>query len=319
MKMLRLAATLLTGALIAGATPARAEFPEGPIRLIVPFAPGGTTDVVARRIAPKVGELLGQSVIIDNRGGGGGSIAAQATATAEPDGYTLMMTTTSHTANPSVQMNLPYDTLKDFVSVALVADQPGVIVVHPSVPVNSFKELMEYAKTHKLTYATAGPGTFPHLGIELLKSRAGVDMSAIPYKGAGPAMTDLLAGHVKLKLDAYITAYSHVKAGKLKLLAVSSPERIPQLPDTPTVAELGYPGYEVSFWMGIVGPTGIPEPVRAKLEKAFTDALTPEIRAVLEKDGVRPIGGSGKDLDALIQREIPQWAKLVKDANITAN
>ncbi len=318
MKMFYAAATLLAGSLIAAA-PARAEFPEGPIRMIVPFSPGGTTDVVARRIAPKVGELLGTSVIVDNRGGGGGSIAAQATATAAPDGYTLMMTTTSHTANPSVQMSLPYDTLKDFVSVALVADQPGVIVAHPSVPVNTFKELIEYAKTHKLTYATAGPGTFPHLGIELLKSRAGIDMEAIPYKGAGPAMTDLLAGHVKVKLDAYITANSHVQAGKLKLLAVSSPERIPQLPDTPTVAELGYPGYEVSFWMGIVGPANIPEPVRAKLEKAFTDALTPEIRAILEKDGVRPIGGTGKDLDALIQREIPQWAKLVKEANITAN
>ena len=313
---------LAAGALLVlGSGAALAQFPEHNIRLIIPFAQGGTTDVVARLMTPKLSEKLGRQVVVDNRGGAGGVIASELTAKAPADGYTLLMTTTNHTANPALIKDLPYDSVQDFTMVSLVADQPGVLVVHPSVKANTFRELIAYAqKNADLNYASAGSGTFPHLSMAMLTSRAGLKMTHVPYKGAGPAMIDLLGGQVQVKVDAYITAYSHVKAGKLKLLAVTSPARMDLLPDVPTIAELGYPGYETSFWMGIVGPKRIPEASRARLERAFTEVVkSDEISKRLINDGLRPLGGNGAELAALIKRELPQWQKVVKEANITLN
>jgi tripartite-type tricarboxylate transporter receptor subunit TctC len=296
-----------------------AEWPNGPIRIVVPFAPGASTDIVARQIAPKLGALLGTSVVIDNRGGAGGMIGAQAVATAVPDGLTLLVATTSHSAMPALHDKLPYDTLKDFSPIALIADMPGIIVVHPSLPVKTFLELLSYAKAHPLAFGTAGAGTFPHLGIELLKSRAHIPMTHVPYKGAALALSDTLAGHVQVKLDAYISAAQHIAEGRLRALAVTSTERLPELPDIPTVAESGFPGYEATYWIGIVAPASVPADIRARLEKAFLDALTPENREALAKKGTRTLAQSSKELQALIERELVQWRDLVKSANITAN
>jgi tripartite-type tricarboxylate transporter receptor subunit TctC len=312
----------VAAALLGMTALANAAFPEKPVRLVVPFPPGGTTDVVARIIAPKVGEILGQPIIIENRGGAGGTIATDMVAKSPADGYTLIMATNSHTANPAIYRKLPFDTQKDFVSVAMIADTPGLLVVHPSVPVSNFKEFIELARKSNppLTFGTAGAGTFPHLSIELLKSRAGIEMTHVPYKGAGPAMVDLIAGVYQVKVDALPTAGGHIKAGKLKLLAVTSLERMPQLPDVPSIAELGYPGYESTFWMAILAPAGTPKDVVSKLEQAFIKAMQDKVIAdKLVTDGVRVIGKPASYVDELIARELAQWPPIVKKAGITAN
>lgn len=313
----------LVGAALLGMTAlANAAFPEKSVRLVVPFPPGGTTDVVARLIARKVGEILGQPIVIENRGGAGGTIATDMVAKSPADGYTLIMATNSHTANPSIYRKLPFDTQKDFVSVAMIADTPGLLVVHPSVPVSNFKEFIELARKSNppLTFGTAGAGTFPHLSIELLKSRAGIEMTHVPYKGAGPAMIDLIAGVYQVKVDALPTAGGYIKAGKLKLLAVTSLERMPQLPDVPSIAELGYPGYESTFWMAILAPAGTPKDVVSKLEQAFIKALQDkDIADKLVTVGVRIIGKPASYVDELIARELAQWPPIVKKAGISAN
>ena len=312
----------ISAALLSGASLVHAVFPDKPVRIVVPFPPGGTTDVVARVIAPKVSSILGQSVLIENKGGAGGTIATEAVAKSAPDGYTLLMPTNSHTANPAIYKSLPFDTAKDFVSVALIADTPGLLVAHPSVPANTLKEFIEYAKKAKppVTFGTAGAGTFPHLTTELFAARVGIDMVHIPYKGAGPAMVDLLAGVYQLKCDALPTAGGYVKAGKLKLYAVTSLERMAQLPDVPSVAESGYPGFESAFWMGFLAPAGTPKDVVSKLEQAFTSAMhDKEISERLVAMGVQVLAKPGSALDELIARELKQWPPIVKKAGITAN
>ncbi len=313
----------LAAALVLGtATIAQAAFPDHPVHLVVPFPPGGTTDVVARAIAPKVGEILGQQVVIDNRGGAGGSIATEYVAKAAPDGYTLLMPTNSHTANPSIYTHLPFDTAKAFTGVAYLGDTPGFFVVNPSVPVKNVKELVELAKKSNppLTFGSAGAGTYPHLAAELFTQEAGIKMTHVPYKGAGPAMIDLLAGVYQFKVEGVPTGWPQVKAGKLKVLGVTSKERLPQYPDIPTVAEQGYPDYEQNFWMGILVPAGTPEDVRAKLEKAFMQTMQDkEIAAKLGALSVRARPLAGKELDALIARELQMWPEVVKRAGITAN
>ena len=250
--------TLVTAALLGMAALANAAFPEKPVRLVLPFPPGGGTDSVARIVALKAAKILGQPIIIDNRGGAGGTIASNVVAKSTANGYTLLMATNSHTANPAIYRELPFNTQKDFVSVAMIANSPGLLVVGPSLPVSNFKEFIELARKSNppLTFGTAGAGTFPHLCIELLKSRSGIEMTAVHYKGQGPAMTDLIGGAYDVKMDGLSGSDGYIKAGKLKLLAVSSLERIPELPDVPTIAELGYLGYECTFWMAILAPAG---------------------------------------------------------------
>lgn len=308
-------------ALVAAAGLCHAAYPDKPIRLVVPFPPGGTTDVVARQIAPKLQAVLGQPVIIENRGGAGGIVATEYVAKAAPDGYTVIMATNSHTANPAIYSKLPYDTKKEFVSVAMVADTPGLLVANAKFAPDNFKEFLEAARKAKppLTFGTAGVGTFPHLTMELLKDRAGIDLVHVPYKGAGPAMTDLLGGVYDVKVDAYATAAQHIKSGKLKVYAATSLERIPQYPDLPTVAEMGYPGFESTFWMAILAPAGTPKDVVATLQKAFMTTLQDKsIVEKLDNSGVRPLPKPASAVDELIGRELKQWPPIVKKANISA-
>lgn len=314
----RRAAVGLMAAMALRTSASAAEWPTGTLKIVVPFTPGASTDLVARQLAPKLGELLGQSVIIENRGGGGGIIGAQVVVSSPPDGLTMLVATTSHSAQPALQDKLPFDTLKDFAPIALLADMPGIIVVHPSLPVKTFPELIDYAKTHTLSFGSAGAGTFPHLGMELLKSRAKIPLVHIPYRGAALALNDTLAGHVQVKLDAYISAAQHIADGRLRPLAVTSKERLAEFPDLPTVAEF-YPGYEVTYWIGIVVPAAVPAAVRAKLKTAFIASLTPENRAALVRNGVRPLGLGAAEEQALIEREVAQWKELARNADISGN
>jgi tripartite-type tricarboxylate transporter receptor subunit TctC len=297
------------------------QYPNKPVRLVVPFPPAGSADIVARRIAPKILELLGQQLVIENRGGAGGVVGSSVVASSAPDGYTLLFASSSHTSNPSIYKKLPFDTEKAFVSIAMVADLPGLVVVHSSLPVNTFREFIEFAKKSSppITYSTSGSGSFSHLSMELLKLRAGFPATHIPYKGAGPALIDIVGGVVQLKIDGYVSSIGHIKAGKLKPLAVTSLERIPQLPEVPTVAEQGFPGFQTSFWMAIVGPAGMPAAVVAKLEQAFVAAT--KDKEVVEKfanDGVRAISAPARDVDKLIARELAQWPPIVKNAGIVS-
>jgi tripartite-type tricarboxylate transporter receptor subunit TctC len=313
---------LLGAALLGAMSLAQAAYPDKPIKLVVPFPPGGTTDVVARKVAPKVAEILGQPIIIENRGGAGGSIGTEVVAKSPPDGYTLLMATNSHTANPAIYKSLPFDTAKDFASVALIGDSPGLVLVHPSVPANNLKEFVELAKKANppFTFGTAGAGTYPHLSAELLKDQAGLNMVHIPYKGAGPALIDLLAGVYTMKVEGITTGLAHVKAGKLRALGITSKERMPLAPDIPTVAEQGYPDYETNFWMAILVPAATPKDIVAKLQAAFLQALQDkEVAAALDGLSVRVMAKPAKDVDALIARELKLWPPIVKKAGITAN
>jgi tripartite-type tricarboxylate transporter receptor subunit TctC len=309
-------------ALLSTGLAAHAAFPDKPIKLVVPFPPGGTTDVVARQVAPKVGEILGTTVIIENKGGAGASIGTELVAKSPADGYTLLMATNSHTANPSIYKKLPFDTVKDFVSVAYIGDSPGLFVVHPGVPANNLKEFVALAKKSNppITFGTAGAGTYPHLSAELFKVQAGVDMVHIPYKGAGPALNDLLGGVYHFKVEGAATGWQHVKAGKLKTFGVTSKERMPTMPDIPTIAEQGYPEYETNFWMAILAPAGTPRDVVAKLESAFVKAVQDkEVATKLEGISVRPLSKPARYVDELIARELKMWPPIVQKAGITAN
>ena len=298
------------------ATQAQA-FPERPIKLVVPFPPGGSTDLVGRIVGKKAGELLGQPVIIENRGGAGGSIGSELVAQAQPDGYTLLMATTSHTANPSFYPKLPYDTRRDFQSIAMIADMPGLLVAKPGLPPNTLDEFLAFARDRQLQYGSAGTGTFPHLSMELIRSAANLKMTHIPYKGAAPALTDLVGGVYDVKVDAYITAAEYVKTNKLKLYAVTSKERMPQLPETPAVAER-IPGFESTYWIGIVGPANLPTGVRSKLETAFIAAVKDnEVVGNLAATGTRAVGAAATELDARIDRELALWPGVVKASGLT--
>jgi len=297
-----------------------AEYPDRAIKLVIPFPPGGTVDVVARVVAAKAADLLKVPLVMDNRPGAGGSIATEAVAKAAPDGYTLLYTTPSHTINPALYKKLPFDTEKDLVPVALVAAAPELLVAHPSVPFNTFAEFLAYAKANpgRLNYSHAGNGTLPHVTMEMLLRRAHVQVMPVAYKGAAPAMNDLLAGVVQLKLDTYATSGQMLAAKRLKVLAVASKSRLSQLPDVPTVAESGLPGYEGSLWMGVLAPAGTPPAIVERLSRAFVAAVqAPEVRARLNRDGVEVIGSDGPTFGAKIHMELGQWRDLVREAKIT--
>jgi len=306
---------------LALAMGARADFPDKPIRLVIPFPAGGTVDVVARVVANQAATDLKTTFVIDNRPGAGGSIATDAVAKAQADGYTLLYTTPSHTINPAIYKKLPFDTEKDVIPVALVAAAPELLVAHPSAPFNTFAEFIAYAKANpgKLNYSHAGNGTLPHVTMELLLRRARINVVPVAYKGAAPAMNDLLAGVVQLKLDTYATSGQMITANRLKPLAVASKHRLAQLPGVPTVAESGLPGYEGSLWMGVMAPAGTPAAIVDKLGRAFIAAVkAPEVRERLTRDGVEIIGNDAASFGAQIKAELKQWGDLVRDAKITA-
>ncbi len=316
----RLAAltTLCLVALTGGR--AIADYPEKPIRLLLPFPAGGTVDIVARLVAGKMADDLGRPIVIENKAGAGGIIATDATAKAAPDGYTLLLTTPNHTINAALQPKLPYDTERDLVPVSIVAEVPELLVSHSGAPFVDFTGFVDYAKRNpgKLNYSSAGNGTLPHITMELLLRRLGIEVRHIPYRGAAPAMTDLLSGQVQLKMDTYTTGWQHVTAGKLKALAYASRARSALMPNVPTVIELGLPGYEGILWIGMMAPAGTPQPVLDKLATTAMRAVrTPEVAERLRRDGVDPVGSTPADFAALIAREIAQWRDVIAAAKIT--
>ena len=314
---IRICAALL---LAACAQYAHAQtFPVKPLRLIVPFAPGGTTDVVARAIAPKLGELLGQQVIVDNRPGGGTTIGTDALARSAPDGYTFMLATPDFTINPSLHAKLPYDAQRDFAPLALIASYPLVLVANPALPAQSIAELIAFAKANpgRINYASGGNGSTPHLSGELFKALAGVDLTHVPYKGNGPAITDLLAGQVQLLFTGMPPVASFVKSGRLKLLAVTGAKRHTSLPDTATVQEGGVPGYEVVTWFGFLAPAGVPKPIVDRLNEDIGRALqAAEVRERLASLGADLGTSSPEAFAALLREEIAKWSRVVKSAGI---
>ncbi len=293
-------------------------YPTKPIRLVVPFPPGGATDILARAVGQRLTEVWGQSVVIDNRPGAGGNIGTELVAKSAPDGYTLEMGTVgTHAINASLYSKLPYDHVKDFVPVILVAGVPNVLVVNPSLPVSSVAELIAYAKANpgKLNFASSGNGTSIHLSGELFKTMAGVQITHVPYKGSAPALQDLLGGQVQLMFDNLPPSLPNIKAGKLKALAVTSATRAPALPDVPTMAEAGLPGFEASSWFGILAPAGTPPAIVAKLNAEIAKWLaSPEAQEKLLALGANPAGGTPEDYAKHIAAETSKWAKVVKES-----
>ncbi|KLN54130.1 tripartite tricarboxylate transporter substrate binding protein [Variovorax paradoxus] len=315
MKLLRhLASTLLVCLPLVAAAQA-GDFPNKAIRIVVPFPPGGATDAAARLVAVKMGEHWGQPVVVDNRAGAGGNVGSDLVAKAPADGYTLVMGVTgSHAINTSLYSKMPYDPVADFVAISQVAVVPNVLVVHPSVPAKNLAELVALAKKEpgKLNYASLGNGTAAHLGMEMLKSEAGVDIAHVPYKGSAPAVSDLLAGQVQMMVDGLPSALPHVKAGKLWAIALTSLHRAPSLPDLPTIAET-YPGFYADAWSGLFAPRGTPQPVVDKLSAEVQRILKlPDVREKLTALGAEPVGSTQAEFAAHVKREIDKWAKVVK-------
>jgi len=297
---------------------AQAPFPTKPVRLVVPFPAGGTTDILARAAAQKLSETLGQQVIVDNRPGAGGNIGAELVAKAPADGYTLLMGTVgTHAINPSLYAKMPYDHVKDFAPVILVAGVPNVLVVNPDLPFKTVADVVAYAKANpgKLNFASSGSGTSIHLSGELFKVMAGVQMTHVPYKGSAPALTDLIGGQVQLMFDNLPSALPQIKGGKLRAVAVTSTTRAAALPDVPTVAESGLPGFESSSWFGILAPAGTPKDIIAKINTDVQKWLsTPEAKEKLLGQGAIAAGGSPDEFAKHIQAETAKWAKVVKES-----
>ena len=306
--------------LVSLAASARADYPERPIRMVVPFPPGGVTDVVARLIAERLTADLGQQVIVDNKAGAGSVIGTDIVAKAPADGYTILFTTPGHTINAAFRTTLPYDTEKDFAPVSIVGQVPMLLVSHPSLPVTDFKGFIDYARANpgKINVSHAGNGTLPHILMELLMVKEHMQVTNVPYRGAAPALADLVAGQVQAKLDNYTTSQSFVAQKKLNALAFTSAKRQKQLPDVPTVMEMGVPSFEGYLWMGIVVPAATPQPIVDKLAAAARRAATlPDTLARFDKDGVEPVGNGPAEFKALIGHEIAQWRELGKQTRIT--
>ena len=295
------------------------QFPSRPVRLISPYPPGGGNDVLARLIADKMGDLLGQRVIVDNRAGANTIVGTDIVAKSAPDGHTIVLVPNSFVTNPGFYAKLPYDTTRDFAPVALVALSPQMLVVHPSVAATTVKELIALAKAKPgyYSYGSSGNGSVGHLAMALFDAMAGVRMEQIAYKGTAPAVTELLGGQIPLMMSSMLSVLPHVKAGKLRLLAVTTAKRSPALPDTPTIAEAGVPGYEATLWYGLVAVARTPQPILEKLSGAVEKTLRdPDIIEKLARQGVEPYYHGPAQFAARIREEIPKWAKVIKDTGI---
>jgi len=319
MASFRLFSIALVGLFLALIAPAQAQdYPTRPIRLIVPFPPGGSNDVVARMVAQQLSEKLGQHVVVDNRGGAGGTVGTEAASQAAPDGYTLLAISLAHAVNPWLYKTR-YDSLKSFEPVAIFASGPNVLVVHPDVPVNSVQDLLNLAKERpgKLLYATAGVGSFQHLGAELFKLMAKINTVHVPYKGGGPAMVDLMGGHVQYQLGSLIQTTPPIRSGKLKALATGGSKRNPILPDLPTISEAGVPGYEANNWWGVVAPAGTPPEIVQKLNAAVAEALNTErLKKAFAAEGAEVLRMTPAEFARFVADETAKWGKVVKEANI---
>jgi tripartite-type tricarboxylate transporter receptor subunit TctC len=315
---------LLVAALAAACCAAQpATFPSKPVRFVIGFTPGGPSDILARALGQKLAERWGQQVVIENRPGAGGNLAAEAVAKSAPDGYTWLLGNNSILAtNQSLYRKLPYDPVKDFAPVALVAVQPNILVVHPEVKATSVGDLIALAKQSpgKLNYASSGAGAAAHLAGELFKAMAGVDMVHVPYKGAQPALTDLIAGQVQLMFATSASVIPYMKAGRLRALAVTTAQRSPSVPELPTVSEAGLPGFEATTWHGVVVPAATPAPLVQRLNEELNSVLNEkDLRERLAGLGAEVVTGSPRDFADYIAREIPKWTKVVQDSGAKAD
>jgi len=320
--MRRMFAAAMAAAAVLAAVPVVAQqaWPAKPLKLIVPYAPGGSTDQLSRAIAERLGVALGQAVVVDNRPGGNTIIGAEATAKSPPDGYTMFMGSSGSLAvNPQVYAKLPYDPNRDFAYVTLTAASPLVLVVNPSVPARNLKEFVDLAKAKPggVTFASVGNGNPLHLAGELFKSMAGVDMLHVPYNGSAPALTALLGGQVDSMFDVVLTATPHVKAGKLRALGITGPRRVSALPDVPTIAESGYPGYDASIWFGIVVPKGTPQPVVQRLNAELVKILrSDEMKQKFDPQALELTASTPEEMTAFVAKESQKWGKVIRDFNI---
>ncbi len=312
--------TLALAVTFAAAAPAHAQsYPNKPIRYVVGLAAGGPTDVMARIFAAKLSEVLGQTIIVENRVGAGGSIAGEIVAKATPDGYTLFNAGNTLAINAVLRKHLPYDALKDFTPIALLMTVPNVLIVHPSVPAKSVSELIAYAKANpgKINYGSSGVGASPHLSMELLKSMTGIDLVHVPYKGSAPATVDLLGGQIRAMFDNLPGQIGNIKSGKVRALGVSSARRNAQVPDVPTIMESGLPEFEVTVWYGMWGPAGIPRPIVAKLNASALQVMNaPDVRQRVGELGADPAPSTPAQLGALLRTELQRWTRVVKEAGI---
>jgi tripartite-type tricarboxylate transporter receptor subunit TctC len=316
----RSALILLCAALAAVFSPAQAQqYPTKPVRLVVPSAPGGGTDITARIVAPKLSEFLGQQVVVENRGGAGTMIGSEAVARAAPDGYTLLMGISTLAINPAMYKKVPYDALKDFAPISQVVSLSNLLVTHPSLPAKTVKELVAFARARpgRINYASAGVGTNPHLSVELFLSMAGLRMVHVPYKGSGQGIVDVVAGHVPVMMPSILTGLPHAKTGRLRGLGVTGSKRAGAAPEIPTIAEAGVPGYEAVQWFGVLAPTGTPREIVARLHGEIVRALqAADVRGRLTADGADPVGSSPEEFAAFLRAETAKWAKVVRDAGI---
>ena len=297
-------------------------YPTKPIRLIVPFAPAGSADALARTIQPALSEALGQTLVIDNRPGASSTIGTDMAAKAAPDGYTLVLVTTTHTVNPSLIAKLPFDTFKDFAPVSLVVSQPNILVVHPSVAAKSVKELVAMAKAKPggMNFASGGNGSSPHLSGELFNIVAGTRITHIPYKGSGPGVTDLLGGHVQMMFAGPLALEQHIKSGRLRPLALADKRRSTILPDVPTMAEAGFPGVETGTWYGILAPARTPPAVVAHVQREIVRILqAADLKTRILNQGVDIVASSPADFEKFIIAEVAKWSRVVKAAGVRAD
>jgi tripartite-type tricarboxylate transporter receptor subunit TctC len=297
---------------------AQSDYPSRPVRLIIPFPPGGSNDVVGRMIATHLSDKLGKQIVVDNRAGAGGVIGTEIVSKAPNDGYTLGVVSIAHSVNPWLY-KLTYDPRKSFEPVGLMATGTNVLVVHPSLPARSVKELIALAKKEELHYASAGIGSFQHLGTELFKLEAGINLLHVPFKGGGPSMTSVLGGHNKIMMSSLVQTTPHIKSGKLLALATGGKKRSPVLPDVPTVAESGVPSYEALNWWGIVAPAGTPAPIVAKLHEALGKVQDmPEVQKQFDAQGAAVAKMSSAEFGKFIESELSKWQRVVKEAGIKA-
>lgn len=312
-------------ALIAGTgafVPAHAQYPNKPVRLILPFPPGGGTDTLARILGGKLAEGLGQQVVLDNRPGAGANIGAEIAAKSPPDGYTLLMGNVAHAINVSLYSKLNYNFLRDFAPVSLLASTPNIVVVHPSIPAKSVKELVALAKArpNQLDFASSGSGSSAHLAGVLFQQLAGVQMNHIPYKGGGPAVIALVSGQVAVGFATTPSVIGHIKAGKLRGLAVTGPKRSQSTPDLPTVSEAGVKGYEVTGWYGVLVPTGTPKDVIARLHAESVKVIRlPDVKERVETAGFETLGTTPEEFGAFMKSEVEKWTKVVKASGARAD
>lgn len=313
--------SLFAGLAALPASPAAAadNYPQRPVRLLIPFPPGGGTDVLARAVSDKLEEAIGGTVVIDNRGGAGGTIGCTIAARSAPDGYTLLFTSASYTFAPSLYKDLPYDAIKDFKPITMFASAPSILVVHPSLPVKSLKGLLALARKHpgEIRYSSAGRGSNLHLTTELFKYMAKINLMQVPYKGGGPAQIALMSGEVQVMVPAFQQAIPFVRSGQMRALAVTTKQRSPVLPDLPTIDEAGVPGYDKAGWFALFAPAGVPDPIISHIYQAAAKVLKdPATVKRLAAEGAVAVGNSPEEFAAFVRFEIGQWADLIRDMKL---